>query len=318
MNFAVAAKMNTDHTRGGYTCDTPIPSASVSFKPAEFIELTSELPTKATVLVAAFEGWNDAGDSASLAASFLKDQWKGAELGHIEPEEFYDFTTTRPQVELSENRRRRIRWPEITFWTGPIDDERDAIIVVGSEPQLRWRTFSNQIIDIAKRCDVERVVTLGALLAEVPHTRPSPIFGSSDNPEVAERFNLKASTYEGPTGIVGVLNTECALQGLEVLSLWAAVPSYLPGASSPKAARALVTRLTEILDTEVSTTDLDLATVTYERQVGEMVAEDADTAKYVQQLEEDHDDDGAETADLSAADPAAMVADLEQFLRNQQ
>ncbi len=280
----------------------------------EYLRLTTELPAKATVLVAAFEGWNDAGDAATIAAKHLRDRWSSSELGHIEPEEFYDFTSTRPRVALDGRRKRQIQWPDISIWSGPIDNERNAIVVLGAEPQLRWRTFSQEIIDIAQRCEVEQVITLGALLAEVPHTRPTPVFGSSENNELATKHRLEPSTYEGPTGIVGVLNTECLLSGLDVVSLWAAVPSYLPGASSPKAAQALVQRLAPILDADISTSDLEAATANYERQVGEMVAEDDDTLEYVRQLEAHHDDDDR----LGATDPAAMVEELEQFLRNQQ
>ncbi len=286
----------------------------MSSKSVDYLRLTNELPAKATVLVAAFEGWNDAGDAATLAAKHLRERWNGSECGHIEPEEFYDFTATRPRVALDDRRKRQIQWPDISIWAGPIDSERNAIVVLGAEPQLRWRTFSQEIIDIANTCQVEQVVTLGALLAEVPHTRPTPVFGSSENIDLAAQHQLEPSSYEGPTGIVGVLNTECLLNGLDVVSLWAAVPSYLPGASSPKAARALVDRLAPILDAQISTSDLDVATENYERQVGEMVAEDEDTVEYVRQLEEHHDDDDK----LGSSDPAAMVEELEQFLRNQQ
>ena len=286
----------------------------MSFPPVDHLRLSKELPAKATFLVAAFEGWNDAGDAATIAAKHLRDRCGGEQLGHIEPEEFYDFTATRPQVALDDRRKRQIHWPDISVWAGPIDEDRNAIVVLGAEPQLRWRTFSNQIITIAQHCEVDRVVTLGALLAEVPHTRPTPIFGSSENQELAEQHRLEPSSYEGPTGIVGVLNTQCQLSGIDVVSLWAAVPSYLPGAASPKAARALIGRLGPILDAEISTTDLDIATVNYERQIGEMVSEDEDTVQYVRQLEEHHDDED----NLGSADPEAMVAELEQFLRNQQ
>lgn len=286
----------------------------MSSKPADYLRLTSELPAKADVLIAAFEGWNDAGDAATIAAKHLQGRWNGAQLGHIEPEEFYDFTATRPRVALDDRRKRQIQWPDISIWAGPIDDERNAIVVLGSEPQLRWRTFSQEIIDIARRCDVKRIITLGALLAEVPHTRPTPVFGSSENLELAEQHRLEPSTYEGPTGIVGVLNTECLLNGLDVVSLWAAVPSYLPGASSPKAARALIGRLAPILEAEINTADLDDATKNYEHQVGELVSEDEDTVEYVRQLEEHHDDED----NLESTDPEALVAELEQFLRNQQ
>ncbi|MEE9414518.1 MAG: PAC2 family protein [Acidimicrobiales bacterium] len=286
----------------------------MSTYPGPFVQLDSEPSLKAPVLIAAFEGWNDAGDAASIAARYLRDSWGGDPLGAIDPEEFYDFSTTRPWVTIGEDRKRRIDWPETHLWSGSIDSERDAIVVLGSEPQLRWRTFCQQVLSVADRFEVERVITLGALLTDAPHSRPTPVFGSSDNLEVAEEFGLEVSQYEGPTGIVGILNAECSQAGLDVMSLWAAVPSYLPGVASPKAAKALVDRLSPILNTVVDTADLDAGATAYVRQADALVAEDDDTANYVIQLEEHHDaEDG-----LSQVDPQAMVAELEQFLKNQE
>ncbi len=284
---------------------------------APFLQITNDLPASASVLVAAFEGWNDAGDAASIAAKHLSQIWDGAACGHIEPEEFFDFSTTRPRVELADNRTRRIRWPDVTIWGGKIDEERNGLIVTGSEPQLRWRTFAQQVVEVATRCGVDRVITLGALLAEVPHTRPVPVFGSSESPTLAKEFQLEPSSYEGPTGIVGVLNAECAKANLDVVSLWAAVPSYLPGAASPKAGQALLRRLGPIVGSPINTESLDSASAAYEQQVGEMVAEDEATQHYVRQLEEHQDDEAATSLDegFENADPQEMVAELEQFLR---
>lgn len=286
----------------------------MSTYPGPFVQLDSNPTLRDPVLIAAFEGWNDAGDAASLAAKYLRDQWGGDPLGAIDPEEFYDFSTTRPWVTLGDDRKRRIDWPETHFWWGPISPERDAIVVLGTEPQLRWRTFCEQVISVACRFDVGRVITLGALLTDAPHSRPTPVSTSSDNPLLSQRYDLDVSQYEGPTGIVGILNAECAQAGLDVISLWAAIPSYLPGVASPKAAKALVDRIAPILDTEVDTSDLDAGSTAYERQADALVAEDHETANYVIQLEEHHDSEGG----LDQVDPEEMVAELEQFLKNQE
>ncbi|MDP9019972.1 MAG: PAC2 family protein, partial [Actinomycetota bacterium] len=189
------------------------------------------------VVIAAFEGWNDAGDAATTAARWLRDRWAPDLLAEIDAEEFYDFTATRPRVRLSDGVSREIEWPANTFTVGSAGNV-DTVVLLGTEPQLRWRTFCRQVVHVAESLDARLVLTLGALLAEVPHTRPTSVVGTAVDPELIERLHLGRSTYEGPTGIVGVLQDACASAGLPAASLWAAVPAYVPGAPSPKAALA--------------------------------------------------------------------------------
>ena len=277
----------------------------------------AEPPTlRSPVLITAFEGWNDAGDAASIAARHLADRWRGTALAEIDAEHFYDFTTSRPLVHLDHQRRRSLSWPTSLFRSCVVgESERDAVVLVGPEPQLRWRTFCDQIIDTARMLEVSEVVTLGALLADVPHSRPVEVYGASEDESTRTRLDLAPSSYEGPTGIVGVLATQCRQTGLPTASLWSAVPSYVPGAPSPKAGLALVERVSKLLGTSVFATDLEIAAETYERQVDELVAEDEDTADYVADLEKAWDDNSPSPgADLSD-DPQTLLAEVEQFLR---
>ncbi|MDH4169778.1 MAG: PAC2 family protein [Acidimicrobiia bacterium] len=279
------------------------------------------------VLICAFEGWNDAGEAASSAASFLVRRWNGEPLASIEAEDFYDFTTARPLVTLDEERERHITWPENTFTALTVPDSADDVIVLsGTEPQLRWRTFCEQILEVARRTDARMVITLGALLTDVPHTRPVPVYGRADDADIAGDLELEVSTYEGPTGIVGVLHGACQDAGLPAVALWAAVPSYVSGATSPKAALALLERLQALLDVSVVTTDLQIASAAYERQVDQLVAEDDETAEYVAQLEAAHDhelefgpfeEEADDEGPFEEADPDELVAEVEQFLRDQ-
>ncbi|HZB71695.1 MAG TPA: PAC2 family protein, partial [Acidimicrobiales bacterium] len=208
------------------------------------------------VVVAAFEGWNDAGDAASTAARWLRDRWAPERFGDIDPEEFFDFTASRPSVHLVDGRTREISWPTTELTAGTVSGI-DAVVVLGTEPHLRWRTFCDQVVDVAKALDARMVLTLGALLAEVPHTRPTSVIGTAEDATLIDRLGLQRSTYEGPTGIVGVLQAACTKAGVGAASLWAAVPAYVPGAPSPKAALALVERTAALLDVPVLTTDLE-------------------------------------------------------------
>ncbi|MDH3705522.1 MAG: PAC2 family protein [Acidimicrobiia bacterium] len=281
------------------------------------------------VLICAFEGWNDAGEAASSAAGFLARRWNGRPLAEIDAEDFYDFTTTRPVVTLDEDRERHISWPENVFTALTVPESSDDVVVlVGTEPQLRWRTFSEQVLCVAQTIDARLVVTLGALLTDVPHTRPVPVYGRAHDPDTAGDLNLEVSSYEGPTGIVGVLHHACQEAGIPAVALWAAVPSYVSAATSPKAALALLERLQMLLDVNMVTTDLQIAAAAYERQVDELVAEDDETAEYVAQLEAAHDHEiefGATDEleivsvdeSLDEADPDELVAEVEQFLRDQ-
>jgi proteasome assembly chaperone (PAC2) family protein len=265
------------------------------------------------VVIAAFEGWNDAGDAATTAARWLRDRWAPEPLATIDPEDFFDFTATRPQVRLTDGLTREIVWPatDATWGTGT---GTDAIVVVGHEPHLRWRTFCDQIVQVAKAYDARLVLTLGALLAEVPHTAPVSVIGTAADEALIERFGLRRSSYEGPTGIVGVLQDACGRSGIPAASLWASVPAYVPGAPSPKAALALVERAADVVSVGVVTTDLEIASASYERQVSEVVADDDEMREYVSHLEARYE--GAEVDD-DGPSPASLVEEVERFLRDQ-
>jgi proteasome assembly chaperone (PAC2) family protein len=264
-------------------------------------------------LVAAFRGWNDGAQGASLAAGYLAQAWGARRFADLDPEEFYDFQATRPQVALEEGYTRRIDWPENVFYHAELPGlDRDAVLLLGIEPNLRWQTFSGELVSLAGELQVELVVTLGALLADVPHTRPAPVTGSATDPELVEELGLSASRYEGPTGIVGVVHDSCRRASLASASLWAAVPHYASLAASPKAALALCGRLTALLGTTVDLTELERAAEAYEQQVSEAVAQDEETEAYVQELERRRDTLGDEL-DVPSGD--TLAAELTRFLR---
>lgn len=273
----------------------------------------SDRPTlERPVLIAAFEGWNDAGDAATSAVRWFADRWDARPFADIDPEEFFDFTSTRPEIRI-EGGQRVVDWPENAFLAGALPDrDRDVILLQGMEPNLRWRTFCDAVIEVAREFDAAMVITLGALLAEVPHSRPVNVAGSASaaDRDVVDRLGLSPSRYEGPTGIVGVLHTACRAAGFPTASLWATVPTYVPGSPSPKATLALVEKTAALLETGVITTDLEIAAASYERQINELVDDDDETQAYVAALEQRHDegDDEAETEDL--------IAEVERFLRD--
>ena len=265
------------------------------------------------VVIAAFEGWNDAGDAATTAARYLVDRWDADLVAEVDPEEFYDFTTTRPDVRLDDAGVREIVWPTTEVYAGSLPGtDQDVIVIIGTEPQLRWRTYCGTLTEIAQAHGAQLCLTLGALLAEVPHTRPTPIVGTAYDPEVVSGLDLQPSQYEGPTGIVGVLHDAWRRAGLRSASLWATVPAYVPGAPSPKAALALIERAAAMLHVWVPTTDLEIASASYERQVSELVDADEETATYVAALEERHDD---EPGTVPTAE--SIAEEVERFLRDQ-
>src|SRR5436305_2796152 len=267
------------------------------------------------VLIAAFRGWNDGGQGASLAGAYLAQAWAAERFAEIESEDFYDFQATRPMVSLVDGVTRRIDWPENTFLHAPLPGGgRDAIILLGVEPNLRWRTFCTHVTELASSFDVELVITLGSLLADVPHTRPAPVTGSATDPELIERLGLQASRYEGPTGVVGVLHDACGRAGIASASLWAAVPHYVSLTPSPRAAKALVDRLADLLGADVDTAELDEAADACPQQVSEAVASDEETSSYVQELDR-RVDELAEDKDLPSG--AALAAELTRFLREE-
>lgn len=269
------------------------------------------------VLIAAFEGWNDAADAASTAVRYLRDRWSARPFATIDHEDFYDFTATRPQVRLVNGLTRRIDWPatELSWATLP-GASRDVVVLLGHEPQLKWRTFTEQVVAVATDLKVELIVILGALLADVPHSRPVRVTGTAADAQLVRRLGLGRSTYEGPTGIVGVLHEAFSKSHLPSASLWAAVPHYVAATPSPKAALALVERAIDLLSTTVDLEDLAIAAADYERQVSEVVAADDDVVAYVHRLESSTDDD-ADDAGLETVSGDALVAELERYLREQ-
>ncbi|HEX6567633.1 MAG TPA: PAC2 family protein [Acidimicrobiales bacterium] len=267
------------------------------------------------VLVAAFEGWNDAGDAASGTVRYLIDRYDADLVAEIDPEEFFDFTTTRPQAEIDDDGVRRIVWPTTEVYAATLPgDAGDALLLIGSEPQLKWRTFCAQVTGLASELGCRLVVVLGALVAEVPHSRPVPVIGTVTDPALQAELGLQPSTYQGPTGVVGVLSAACREAGLPAASLWAAVPTYVPTAPSPKAVLALLERTADMLGTWMPTTDLEIASAAYERQVTELVEEDDETSDYVSQLEQRHDAGGDDPERFGAA--RSLVEEVERYLRD--
>jgi proteasome assembly chaperone (PAC2) family protein len=280
---------------------------------ADELRIDSHPKLDRPVLIAAFRGWNDGGQGASLAGAYLARAWEGIEFASIDPENFYDFQSTRPTVSLVDGHQRQIEWPENTFMYAPAPGSgRDAIILLGVEPNLRWRTFCEHVTHVATEFGVELVITLGSLLADVPHTRPAPVTGSATDPELIDLLGLQASRYEGPTGVVGVLHDACTQAGISSASLWAAVPHYVSLTPSPRAAKALVDRLADLLEADVDTAELDEAAESYAQQVSEAVASDEETSAYVQDLER-RVDELAEEADIPSGD--AIAAELTRYLR---
>lgn len=272
------------------------------------------------VLIAGFTGWNDAADAASVAVGALANSWGARRFGGFDGEEFFDFQTTRPQVTLVDGVTREIQWPEnVLSATEPRLEAaggRGGILLTGPEPNFRWRAFSSAVVELARELDVGLVVTMGALLADVPHTRPVSVAANSQDASLVESLGLSASRYEGPTGITGVLHRVCADGGLPSVSFWASVPHYLPAVPSAPAALALLEKLSSLLGMEVDTADLESTARTYQEQVSVAVSQDSDLASYVRMLEERFDsqtDQGPRN--LPSGDELAQ--ELEGFLREQ-
>jgi predicted ATP-grasp superfamily ATP-dependent carboligase len=281
------------------------------------LHVEQDIELRDPVMIAAFRGWNDAGDAASFAAQHLGRAWRSKKFAWIDPENFFDFQAVRPQVSLDEGLTRKITWPSNEFSAARIDGApHDALMLVGTEPNLRWRSFSDLVVSVARRFEIDLVITLGALLADVPHSRPTQITGTAATSELAGRLGLQRSRYEGPTGIVGVLHDACAKAGIGSASLWAAVPHYLAVTPNPKAALALVEKTVELVGAPAPIDELTRATASYEEQVTEMVASDDDVQAYVRLLEQraDQRDDAIDPLNLPSGD--ALAEELEKFLRN--
>jgi len=270
-------------------------------------------------LIAGFTGWNDAAEAASVAVDTLAASWEARRFGGFEPEEFFDFQATRPQVHLVEGVTRKIDWPRnelrATTRALPAAGGRGAILLSGPEPNFRWRTFSRVLAGIAKELKVELVVTMGALLADVPHSRPVAVSANSQDPALIENLGLSSSRYEGPTGITGVLHSLCAEQGLPSVSFWASVPHYLPSVPSAPAALALLESLSNLLGMEADTSHLERTATDYQEQVSAAVSQDTDLASYVRMLEERFDTAAAAGGIRNLPSGDDLARELEGFLR---
>ena len=282
---------------------------------SEELRIASRPSLERPTLIAAFRGWIDGGQGASLAAGYLAKLWGAERFAEVDPENFFDFQATRPHVTLEEGVTRRIDWPATVFYHGrPPGLDHDVVLLLGIEPNLRWRTFTDIVVGFAKELDTELVVTLGALLADVPHTRPCPVTGTASDEQLVDRLGLSASRYEGPTGIVGVLHDACRGVDLPSVSLWAAVPHYVSLTPSPRAALALCERLGDLLGTSIETEELEEASAAYVDQVSEAVSSDPDTATYVEELETRAD----EILEEDVPSGEALAAELTRFLRNRE
>jgi proteasome assembly chaperone (PAC2) family protein len=275
------------------------------------------------VLITAFSGWNDAAEAATTAARYLATSFQAEKFAEIDPEEFYHFGLSRPYVRYKSGSEteREIVWPTTEFSVARAAGlSRDLIVAVAIEPHLKWRTYCANVLELARRCEATLVLTLGALLAEVPHTRPVRISGSASDPELAAQLGVRPSRYEGPTGIVGVLNTSCREQGLAIASVWANVPHYVSGIENPKAALALVQRTLALLNLQADLGDLEEASRQYDQNLAEIVAQNAKIKAYVAKLEsrDAAEEQPAEPAQGSDLPPASeLVEEIEQFLRQQ-
>jgi len=272
---------------------------------------------RAPAMVCSFSGWNDAGDAASTATAFLAQSLGAERFARTDTEEFYDFQANRPHVQIDETQARVISWPAVEILEARAPRApRDLVIVQGAEPSMRWPSFSSLIVDLAEALDVQLVVTLGALLADVPHTQPVAMTGFASDASMIERIGLKSSRYEGPTGIVGVLHAKCTEAGLPSASVWASVPHYVAAAASPKAALALLRKLEPMIGVSVDVTELEEAAGEYEHQVGLAVQSDPDIQAFVERLEKRAVEDGQgaiSAQDLPSGD--LLAREFQRFLR---
>src|SRR6059036_59528 len=273
------------------------------------------------ILIMAFGGWNDAAESATTAVRYLGTSFRAEKFAEIDPEEFYHFGLSRPYVRFKAGSEtdREIVWPATEFSIAQVPDlARDLIVGVAAEPHLKWKTYCATVLELARRCEATVVLTLGALLAEVPHTRPVRLVGGATDAELAARLGIRPTRYEGPTGIVGALSTICREQGFTAASLWANVPHYISGIENPKATLALVRRVLPLLGATLDLTDLEDAVKQFDRNLTEIVRQNAKIASYIKKLESsDAEEPAAEPRQGSDLPPAELVAEIEQFLRQQ-
>ncbi|MBF6136603.1 PAC2 family protein [Nocardia otitidiscaviarum] len=277
----------------------------------------TDLPTlRDPVLVAAFEGWNDAADAASGAVEHLELIWDSQPLAELDSEDYYDYQVNRPTVRQVDGVTREIQWPSAMLSVcSPPGSERDVVLLRGVEPNMRWRSFCDDILEFVEQLGVSTVVILGALLADTPHTRPVPVTGTAYSKEAAERFNLEQTRYEGPTGITGVLQDACVKAGVPAVSFWAAVPHYVSQPPNPKAVIALLHRVEDVLDVEVPLSGLPKQAEEWEETVNEMTSSDEEITEYVRSLEERGDADVDLNDAMSKIDGDAIAAEFEKYLR---
>jgi proteasome assembly chaperone (PAC2) family protein len=269
---------------------------------------------RSPVMVCAFRGWNDAAAAASTALGAVADSLEAEQIASLDPEDYFDFQSTRPTISLDEGQTRRIDWPENNVFAVRVPSaDRDLVLVDGTEPNLRWRTFSETIATVADALGVEMVVTLGALIAEVSHTLPVPITGLASSAALVEELELEYSSYEGPTGIVGVVHDLCRQNGIESASLWAAVPHYVAAVPNPKAALALLRRLEGLTGIAVEASDLEEETTDYEEQIGRAVAANPEIEELVSRIEAEQADLLSDEGELPNAD--ALAREFQRFLR---
>lgn len=277
----------------------------------------SNLPRlRKPILLAAFEGWNDAGDAASSAVEHLALMWDARPLAEIDSDDYYDFQVNRPTIKQIDGVTRRIDWPTTSIsYCSPQGADREIVLVRGIEPNMRWRGFCAEIVSYAEALDVETTVMLGALLADTPHTRPVPVTGSAYSSEAAARYNLAESRYEGPTGITGVLQDLFVQAGLPAVAFWAAVPHYVSTPPNPKATVALLNRVEEVLDIEVPLGTLPEQAEEWEQAVTEMTEDDEEIADYVRGLEERGDAEIDTDEVMAKIDGDALAAEFERYLK---
>lgn len=263
------------------------------------------------VVIAAFEGWNDAADAATGAVEHLMKVWGARIVGSIDPEDYYDFQVNRPVVGTGSDGIRRITWPTTHIAVAsPPELDHDVILIRGIEPNMRWRQFCSELLEACEELGASLVVTLGALLADTPHTRPIPVSGTATEPDIVDRLGLEESTYEGPTGIVGVFHDACVQLDIPAAGFWAAVPHYVAQPPCPKATLALVHRLEQLIEVSIPLGELPEDAKAWERGVDELAEEDEDVAEYVRALEETRD-----TTDLPEASGEAIAREFERYLR---
>ena len=275
------------------------------------IELEDTRDLVDPVVIAAFEGWNDAGEAASATIDHLMRVWGARVVGELDGEDFYDFQVNRPVVGVDLSGHRRLTWPTTSVAVcSPPDLDRDIILIRGIEPNMRWKQFTAELLGAVDGLGATLLVTMGALLADTPHTRPIPVNGTASEPDLVDRLDLEAPSYEGPTGIVGVLQDACEQLDIPAVSYWAAVPHYVAQPPCPKATLALVGRLEDLLECSIPLGELPDDAKAWERGVDELAAEDEDVADYVRALEETRD-----TADLPEASGDAIAREFERYLR---